>query len=136
MGIDGDGDISNSSAFHVTVDGSGSILTGTADNEVFTGGAGADTFVTGGGHDHIVDYSQSQGDKVDITSVLNQADDTVAKTYMGFHNDGDGKAVLEIYDSGTDHSAGHLVSSVTFDNINDATSLDSLLGKVDIDHTT
>ena len=31
VGIDGDGDISNSPAFHVTVDGTGSILTGTAD---------------------------------------------------------------------------------------------------------
>jgi len=47
---------------------------------------------------------------------------------------GDGKAVLEVYNSSTDHSAGNLVGSVTFDSITDATNLDSLLGKVDIDH--
>ena len=131
VGIDGDGDISNSASFGVTVDGTGSILTGTAADEVFTGGSGADTFLTGGGDDHIADYSLSQGDKVDITSVLNSLEGD--HTRLGFSTTSDGKAVLEIYDNA---AHDHMVSSVTFDNITDATDLNSLLGKVDIDHTT
>ena len=135
VAIDGDGDISNSSSFAVTVDGTGSILTGTAADEVFTGGSGADTFLTGGGDDHIADYTKSltENDIVDITSVLNSAADDHSK--LGFSTTSDGKAVLEIYNS-SDHSAANLVSTVTFDNITDATDLNSLLGKVDIDHTT
>ena len=111
------------------------ILSGGTGNNILSGGTGADTFnLTNGGKDTILDYSKTAGDKVDISAVLDIADETAAKSYMDFHNNGDGKAVLEVYNSSTDHSAGHLVGSVTFDNITDATSLDSLLGKVDIDH--
>ncbi|HPV51907.1 MAG TPA: VWA domain-containing protein, partial [Smithella sp.] len=116
--------------------GSGNdILSGGTGSNALTGGSGADTFtLSAQANDTVKDYSQTDGDKVDISAILDVADEAVAKTYLGFHNNGDGKAVLEVYNSSTDHSAGNLVSCITFDNITDATSLDSLLGKVDIDH--
>ncbi len=116
--------------------GSGNdILSGGTGSNTLTGGAGADTFtLSAQANDTVKDYSQTDGDKVDISAILDVADESVAKTYLGFHNNGDGKAVLEVYNSSTDHSAGNLVGSVTFDSITDATNLDSLLGKVDIDH--
>jgi Ca2+-binding RTX toxin-like protein len=113
--------------------GGNDILTGGAGDDTLTGGAGVDTFKTGEGNDNITDYSKASGDKVDISAVLNTAE--TDHSYLGFHNNPDGKAVLEVYNSPTEHSIEHLVGSVTFDNITDATNLDSLLGKVDIDHT-
>jgi VCBS repeat-containing protein len=107
------------------------ILSGGTGNNILTGGLGADTFKVGAGNDHITDYSLAEGDKVDISAVLNTPDADHSK--LGFHT-ADGKAVLDVYDS-TDHTAAHLVGSVTFDNIN-ATDLDSLLGQINLDHTT
>jgi VCBS repeat-containing protein len=141
--IDGDGDISAPHTLNIEllggdhiVGGAGDdILTGTLGDDLMTGGAGADIFKTGIGNDHITDYSITQGDKVDITAVLNTVDPTDT-SHLGFNTDVNGHAVLDIYDSGTDHSAAHLVGSVTFDNITTATDLNSLLGQVDIDHTT
>ena len=110
------------------------ILSGGTGNNTLTGGAGADTFtLSAQANDTVKDYSQTDGDKVDISAVLDIADETAAKSYLGLHNDGDGNAVLEVYNNSTDHSAGNLVGSVTFDNLTD-TQLDSLLGKVDVDH--
>jgi hypothetical protein len=111
------------------------ILSGGTGNNILSGATGADTFtLTSGANDTITDYSKTDGDKVDISAVLDIADETVAKSYLGLHNDGDGNAVLEVYNSSTDHSAGNLVGSVTLDGVT-ASDLDSLLGQVDIDHT-
>jgi VCBS repeat-containing protein len=110
------------------------ILSGGTGSNTLTGGSGADTFtLSAKANDTIKDYSQTEGDKVDISSILDIADETTARKYLGVHNNAEGKAVLDVYDSDTDHSAGHLVSSVTFDGLTD-TQLDSLLGKVDVDH--
>ncbi|HRS97300.1 MAG TPA: type I secretion C-terminal target domain-containing protein, partial [Smithella sp.] len=123
----------------LTFDGTPSVLVGTAANEVLqggdgndtlTGGAGADIFKVGQGNDHITDYKLTDGDKVDITSVLNSAEEDHSR--LGFHTDG-GKAVLEIYD---DNAHTNLLGSVTFDNITDAVDLNSLLGKIDLDHSS
>jgi VCBS repeat-containing protein len=45
------------------------VLSGGAGNDVLIGGGGADTFVfkPGGGHDTILDFSHSQGDKIDLS---------------------------------------------------------------------
>jgi len=135
---DADGD-SITVPFDLTFDGTPSVLVGTAANEVLqggdgndtlTGGAGADIFKVGQGNDHITDYKLTDGDKVDITSVLNSAEEDHSR--LGFHTDG-GKAVLEIYD---DNAHTNLLGSVTFDNITDAVDLNSLLGKIDLDHSS
>ena len=96
-------------------------------------------------HDRVTDYiwDKTQGgehDVVDISHIINtSADDNSRLEVVA---DGT-KAKLVLYDSATDHSAGHEIGSVTFDNIdfsslagsNDAERLDSLLGQVDVDHT-
>jgi Ca2+-binding RTX toxin-like protein len=125
----------------VLVDGAGNdtlmggagndILSGGAGNNTLTGGAGADTFmISKGGHDTVMDYSKADGDKVDISNVLN----TNAGDYLNVVNDGSGHVKLEILNSSNVEKA-----SVTFENIHisDLTSgdeLNSLLGKVNIDY--
>jgi Ca2+-binding RTX toxin-like protein len=125
----------------VLVDGAGNdtliggagndILSGGAGNNTLTGGAGADTFmISKGGHDTVMDYSNADGDKVDISNVLN----TNAGDHLNVVNDGSGHVKLEILNSSNVEKA-----SVTFENIHisDLTSgdeLNSLLGKVNIDY--
>ncbi|MGZ3273090.1 MAG: beta strand repeat-containing protein [Caulobacteraceae bacterium] len=46
-------------------------LTGDANDNVLTGGAGADTFVFTAGADIVTDFSQAQGDKIDLTAFTN-----------------------------------------------------------------
>jgi len=112
------------------------MLSGGLGDDTLTGGDGADTFKTGEGNDFITDYSKAAGDKVDISAVLDTTADQAP--YLGFHNTADGKAVLEIYNSSNpaEHNADHSAGSVTFDNIHDAADLSSLLGQIDLDHTT
>jgi Ca2+-binding RTX toxin-like protein len=111
------------------------ILVGGAGNDNLTGGAGADIFKTGVGNDHIMDFNLADGDKVDISAVLNTVETDHSR--LDVHTDVDtGKAVLDIYDASGTHTSDHIVASVTFDNINgvsDLTTLNNLLG--DIDHT-
>jgi len=114
------------------------ILDGHSGDDILTGNAGDDTFKTGEGHDHITDYHNIAGgehDVVDISHVLNTA---VAEDHsrLGVIND-DGHAKLVIYDDSGVHAAEHEIGSVTFDNLNfsDAPDLDTLLTKVDVDHT-
>ena len=132
-GNDGNDLLSGGTGNDILVGGAGNdILIGGAGNDNLTGGTGADTFKTGSGNDNITDYNLAEGDKVDISAVSNTpVGDT---SHLDFHLDG-GKAVLDIYD-GTDHSPAHLLGSVTFDNITTATDLNSLLGQINLDHTT
>jgi len=151
--LDGEGDIIGTDANEVIVGGAGNdiidggdgndILVGGAGNDILvgglgddnlTGGAGADTFKVGDGHVPIMDYSKAEGDKVDISHVLDTSD--TDHTRLGVI-DSAGKADLVIYDNAA-HS--NIIGSVTFDNINFDTDLgvdklDSLLDKVDLDHT-
>ncbi|MDH3542386.1 MAG: VCBS domain-containing protein, partial [Desulfobulbaceae bacterium] len=110
------------------------ILDGGAGNDYLTGGTGADTFKAGQGDDRIADYSQTEGDVVDISHVI----DTGAGDYLEVNkNLDDGTAKLSILDSSAVEKG-----SITFDNIDYDTDLtngdelDSLLGQVDIDDGT
>jgi serralysin len=105
-------------------------LFGGVGNDTLIGGAGADTFLVGEGHDHITDYVKGTDVKVDISHILKSTDDA-DHSRLGFSTL-DGKAVLEIYDN-ADHD--NMIGSVTFDNITDAINLNSLLDKIDLDHT-
>ncbi|MGB5216828.1 MAG: retention module-containing protein [Smithella sp.] len=126
-------DILNGLAGDDSIDGGNGndTLSGGAGNNILHGGQGADTFVVSNdARDNILDYNLTEGDKVDVTSVLNSLEGDHSR--LGFSTTADGKAVLEVYDNA---AHDNMVSSVTFDNITDATDLNSLLGKVAIDHT-
>jgi Ca2+-binding RTX toxin-like protein len=110
------------------------ILDGGTGNDYLTGGTGADTFKAGQGNDRIADYSQTEGDVVDISHVI----DTGAGDYLEVNKNVDnGTAKLSIIDS-SDVEKG----SISFDNIDYDTDLTngdelaSLLGQVDIDDGT
>ncbi len=47
--------------------GFGDILKGDAGDNILTGLSGADTFIYSGGHDTITDFSQTDGDQIDLT---------------------------------------------------------------------
>jgi Ca2+-binding RTX toxin-like protein len=128
-----DSDYLSGGAGDDTLDGgSGNdILVGGAGNDTLTGGAGADIFVVGEGNDTITDYTKAQGDKVDISNVL----DTNAGDYLEVSNANDGydSAKLSILTSD-----GIEKGSVTFEGIDfaDAGSVDALKALVDIDDGT
>ena len=90
----------------------------------------------GEGNETITDYSKTEGDKVDISHILDSAEGDHSR--LGVVDNG-GAAKLVLYD-GIDHTPAHEISSVTFENIlfGDLTSgdeLNSLLGQVGLDHT-
>jgi T1SS-143 domain-containing protein len=120
------------------------ILDGGTGADYLTGGTGADTFKVGQGDDRISDYSQADGDVVDISHVITDAGD-----HLAVSENTDGTAKLSVLDTG-DVEKG----SVTFDNIDYADldpgvtgvddintdgvtdQLDSLIDKVDFDDGT
>jgi uncharacterized protein YegL len=106
-------------------------LVGGAGNNTLTGGTGADTFMlSNGGHDTITDYDKSQGDKVDISNVLNED----AGDYLNVVDDGSGHAKLEILNSSGVEKASVTFTHIDFDTLDSAHLLDSLLNQVDVDH--
>ncbi|PKN36802.1 MAG: hypothetical protein CVU62_13820, partial [Deltaproteobacteria bacterium HGW-Deltaproteobacteria-2] len=106
------------------------ILIGGLGDDTLTGSAGADTFKTGQGNDLITDYKTTDGDKVDISAVLNITDHTEALAHLEVDNTA---KVLNIYDSSNplEHTTDHLVGSVTFDS---SVDMNALLGDL-IHHT-
>jgi hypothetical protein len=109
-------------------------LDGGIGNDTLTGGLGTDTFKAGEGHDTIMDYNQAENDVVDISHVLDSAEEDHSR--LGVIENA-GKAELVIYDNAAHDNA---IGSVTFDTINFSTltpgdELNSLLGQVDVDHT-
>jgi len=114
-------------------DAGNDILSGGTGHNTLHGGSGADTFiVSNGAHDHILDYSKTSLDKVDISSVLDEG----IGDHLNVIANADGSARLQILDSTNVEKA-----SVSFENIHYAdlgdmgpgNELDSLLGKVDVD---
>jgi VCBS repeat-containing protein len=114
-------------------DGNDILIGGTGSNTL-SGGFGADTFILSeGAQDTILDYSKLQGDKVDISSVLNEG----AGDYLRVVANTDGKAELRILDSSDTVKASVSFETINYSDLNDmgaGNELDSLLSKVAIDH--
>jgi Ca2+-binding RTX toxin-like protein len=155
--FDADGNISGTSSHEIIAGSSGSdfinggegndvisggdgndMLDGGLGDDHLTGGSGADTFKVAQGNDTITDYSQTDGDVVDIGHVYEPGD------HLEVSANPDGTANLSILDS-----SNNLLGSVSFDTIDfvdldatpdvdingdgDMNQLDSLLGQVDVD---
>jgi VCBS repeat-containing protein len=110
------------------------ILAGGTGSNTLSGGSGADTFIISeGAQDTILDYSKIQGDKVDISAVLNED----AGDYLSVVANADGKAELRILDSSNVEKASVSFETINYSDLNDmgaGNELDSLLNKVVIDH--
>ncbi|MBN2978731.1 type I secretion C-terminal target domain-containing protein, partial [Pseudomonas lactucae] len=84
------------------------ILVGGRGNDVLTGGAGADTFVwlkgdtnTSGGFDRITDFKHGEGDKLDLSDLLQGNNDTNLSSYLKLTTDASGNSTLSVSSTGS-----------------------------------
>jgi hypothetical protein len=78
-----------------------------------------------------MDYSKTDGDKVDISSVLN----TSAGDHLDVIKNADGSVKLEILNSSNIEKASVSFENIHFSDLTPGHELDSLLGKVDVHHS-
>jgi VCBS repeat-containing protein len=117
----------------ITIDVPGQTFTGTAaadtvhstgGNDSFTLGGGADTIVydnlpAGNGHDVWTDFSTTQSDKIDLSSLLTSvnADQSNLPTYLQVHSQSNGavtNTVVSVDPTGT----GHFTDLITLNGVN------------------
>ncbi|KTC53880.1 hypothetical protein AO262_19170 [Pseudomonas fluorescens ABAC62] len=84
------------------------ILVGGKGNDILTGGAGADTFVwlkgdtnTSGGFDRITDFKHSDGDKLDLSDLLQGNNDNNLSNYLRLTTDSSGTSTLSVSSTGS-----------------------------------
>ncbi len=84
------------------------ILVGGKGNDILTGGAGADTFVwlkgdtnTNGGFDRITDFKHGEGDKLDLSDLLQGNNDTNLSSYLRLTTDSSGNSTLSVSSTGS-----------------------------------
>ncbi|QHF42516.1 hypothetical protein PspS35_01465 [Pseudomonas sp. S35] len=84
------------------------ILVGGKGNDILTGGAGADTFVwlkgdtnTSGGFDRITDFKHGEGDKLDLSDLLQGNNDTNLSSYLRLTTDASGNSTLSVSSTGS-----------------------------------
>ncbi|TFY84141.1 type I secretion C-terminal target domain-containing protein [Pseudomonas kairouanensis] len=84
------------------------ILVGGKGNDILTGGSGADTFVwlkgdtnTNGGFDQITDFKHSEGDKLDLSDLLQGNTDSNLDKYLKLTTDSSGNSTLSVSSSGS-----------------------------------
>jgi hypothetical protein len=133
IGGDGDDILSGGDGDDTLIGGAGNdILDGGRGDDILTGGAGADTFIVGQGDDTILDYSKFEGDKVDISHVL----DIGAGDYLDVSDDGSGNVKLSILDSNAVEKGSVTFANIEFSALEPGNELNSLLGQVNIDDGT
>ncbi|WP_460149419.1 retention module-containing protein [Pseudomonas sp. S3_E10] len=80
------------------------ILVGGKGNDTLTGGAGADTFVWlkgDTGSDTVTDFKHSEGDKLDLSDLLQGNNDTNLSSYLKLTTDASGNSTLSVSSSGS-----------------------------------
>jgi len=89
------------------------ILVGGKGNDILTGGAGADTFVwlkgdtnTNGGFDRITDFKHGEGDKLDLSDLLQGNNDTNLSSYLRLTTDSSGNSTLSVSSTGSFTASG------------------------------
>jgi len=95
------------------------ILVGGKGNDTLTGGAGADTFVwlkgdtnTGTGVDTVTDFKHGDGDKLDLSDLLQGNNDTNLSSYLKLTTDSSG-STLSVSSTGTFTAQGGGTADVT-----------------------
>uniref|UniRef100_UPI003FD79305 type I secretion C-terminal target domain-containing protein n=2 Tax=Pseudomonas sp. TaxID=306 RepID=UPI003FD79305 len=95
------------------------ILVGGKGNDTLTGGAGADTFVwlkgdtnTGTGVDTITDFKHGEGDKLDLSDLLQGNNDTNLSSYLKLTTDSSG-STLSVSSTGSFTAQGGGTADVT-----------------------
>ncbi|WP_460132178.1 retention module-containing protein [Pseudomonas sp. S1_E04] len=96
------------------------ILVGGKGNDILTGGAGADTFVwlkgdtnTSGGFDRITDFKHSEGDKLDLSDLLQGNNDNNLSSYLKLSTDTAGNSTLSVSSTGSFTTQGGGTADVT-----------------------
>ncbi|WP_313598962.1 Ig-like domain-containing protein, partial [Pseudomonas sp.] len=96
------------------------ILVGGKGNDVLSGGAGADTFVwlkgdtnTNGGFDRITDFKHGEGDKLDLSDLLQGNNDTNLANYLKLSTDASGNSTLSVSSTGAFTASGGGTADVT-----------------------
>ncbi|MFN3356830.1 MAG: tandem-95 repeat protein, partial [Pseudomonas sp.] len=96
------------------------ILVGGKGNDILTGGAGADTFVwlkgdtnTGSGADRIMDFKHSEGDKLDLSDLLQGNNDGNLSKYLQLNTDSAGNSTLSVSSTGAFTTSGGGTADVT-----------------------
>ncbi|KMT55998.1 type I secretion C-terminal target domain-containing protein, partial [Pseudomonas fildesensis] len=84
------------------------ILVGGRGDDILTGGAGADTFVwlkgdinTTGGFDKITDFKHGEGDKLDLSDLLQGNNDNNLSSYLKLTTDTSGNSTLSVSSTGS-----------------------------------
>ncbi|MBP1127257.1 MULTISPECIES: Ig-like domain-containing protein [unclassified Pseudomonas] len=96
------------------------ILVGGKGDDVLSGGAGADTFVwlkgdtnTSGGFDRITDFKHGEGDKLDLSDLLQGNNDNNLSNYLKLTTDASGTSTLSVSSAGTFTASGGGTADVT-----------------------
>ncbi|WLI29821.1 retention module-containing protein [Pseudomonas rhodesiae] len=96
------------------------ILVGGKGNDILTGGAGADTFVwlkgdtnTNGGFDRITDFKHGEGDKLDLSDLLQGNNDNNLSKYLQLTTDASGNSTLSVSSTGAFTASGGGTADVT-----------------------
>ncbi|MCF5775816.1 tandem-95 repeat protein [Pseudomonas poae] len=96
------------------------ILVGGKGDDVLSGGAGADTFVwlkgdtnTSGGFDRITDFKHGEGDKLDLSDLLQSNNDNNLSNYLKLTTDASGTSTLSVSSAGTFTASGGGTADVT-----------------------
>ncbi|WP_338485543.1 Ig-like domain-containing protein [Pseudomonas trivialis] len=96
------------------------VLVGGKGDDVLSGGAGADTFVwlkgdtnTSGGFDRITDFKHGEGDKLDLSDLLQGNNDNNLSNYLKLTTDASGTSTLSVSSAGTFTASGGGTADVT-----------------------
>jgi len=92
------------------------ILIGGKGNDTLTGGAGADTFVWlkgDTGNDVITDFKHSEGDKLDLSDLLQGNNDNNLSSYLKLTTDSSGNSTLQVSSTGSFTAQGGGTADVT-----------------------
>ncbi|WP_431701525.1 retention module-containing protein [Pseudomonas sp. BR20] len=100
------------------------ILVGGKGNDTLTGGAGADTFVwlkgdtnTGTGVDTITDFKHGEGDKLDLSDLLQGSNDANLSSYLKLTTDSSG-STLSVSSTGSFTAGGTADVTIKVDGVN------------------